>query len=69
MVCIAENAPPRDRSRLVEFLAFVKKTLARKPQFPKDMSDHLGRDIGMSAHDLELLRHELPSKSVNHPMI
>ncbi len=69
MVYIAENAPLRDRSHFARILALVKNTFTRKPSFPRDLSDHLARDVGLSAHDLEILRHEMPSQSTKHPMI
>lgn len=35
------------------------------PKLP--LSDHLARDIGLDAHELELLRLQLPSQTTHHP--
>ena len=41
------------------------KAEQRLDQVPKDISAHIAADIGLSEHDLEVLRHEWPSRSVN----
>ena len=69
MAYIAECAPSRRPSPFVSFLANLRLSFTAKPQFPKDLSDHLARDVGLSAHDLEVLRYEHPSQSVRHPML
>ena len=44
----------------------LPKWLKPTPKFPP-LSDHLARDIGLDAADLEVSRLQLPSQTTHHP--
>ena len=69
MAYMSENAQLRARSRFARILTYVRNSLNKKPQLPRDLSDHIARDIGLSDHEIECLRHQLPSQSDKRPMI
>lgn len=65
MALFETNAPRRAWQLFAFFFKSSHKTPPRIDQLPKDLSDHIARDIGLSAHELELLRHRMPSQRPN----
>ncbi|PTX54412.1 hypothetical protein C8N43_3226 [Litoreibacter ponti] len=51
----------RLRARL-SFPKWHRKPAGRLDHIPRDISDHLARDIGLTAHDLERIRHQTPKR-------
>lgn len=56
------NAPRRAWRPFAGFFKISHVMPRRLDQVPKHISDHLARDIGLSEHDLELLRYQMPSQ-------
>ncbi|MBO9402292.1 hypothetical protein [Shimia sp. R9_3] len=48
-------------------LRWLLRHLADARQFYPPLSDHLARDIGLTATDLEPRRTQLPSRHTHHP--
>ncbi len=69
MAFVEMSAPWRDRHLFVKWLKKLQIHTAPAPPFPKGISNHLARDIGLSAADLERLRFEYPSDGPNRPLI
>ena len=74
MAVIEESAHLRDRTNLAKIgqviaAGWARLTAHARPAPPtlKGVSDHLARDIGLSAAELEALRHEWPSETQHHP--
>ncbi len=69
MALMTTNAPWRARFSVAKFL---RKTLAKRPtlRIPDDrLPDHIIKDIGLSPHQAELLRHQWPSETHRHPRL
>lgn len=69
MAFITQDSPLGARSNFAKIMTLLRDFLAGNPRYPKNLSDAAARDIGLSAHDLELLRYELPSQSSDKPLI
>lgn len=63
------NTPRRARFPLAGFVTKLRRKVQPRPGFPKTLSDHLARDVGLTAHDLEKLRFEWPSDGPDRPLI
>ena len=74
MAIAEENAPRRAWVGFAKIRQAFRALLCRfraqaRPQPPglKGLSDHLARDIGLTAADLEEMRHKWPSETMHHP--
>ncbi len=63
------NTPRRARFSFVGLIGKLRKASQPRPGFPKSISDHLARDIGLDAYELEKLRFEWPSEGPDRPRI
>lgn len=61
MTSITQNAPWRAWRSFANWIKISRDTPPLLDHVPKDLSDHLARDVGLTAHDLAKLRHEWPS--------
>ena len=56
-------------SHMHAFTAHISHVIGRDGlQNLPPINDHIARDIGLSAADLELSRHKLPSQNTHHPL-
>lgn len=65
MALIETNAPRRAWKSFADFFKNSHKAPPRIEQLPKDITNHIARDIGLSSHEVELLRHQMPSQKPN----
>lgn len=69
MAFVEFSTPWRGQHSFVKWFKKLQVRAAPAPPFPKGISDHLARDIGLSAADLEALRFEYPSDGPARPLI
>ena len=69
MADMTTNAPWRGWTFIAKLFRKPAIRDQRTTALPKDLSDHLARDIGLDETDRELLRHRWPSQHNRHPML
>ncbi len=69
MAFIEMTAPRRDRLPFAKWFKKLQVRAAPAPPFPKGISDHIAQDIGLTAHDLEMLRFHWPSDGPQRPSL
>ena len=63
MTYLIDDAPRRAWPSFAWLFKKRRIPRSRLDHIPRELNNHLARDIGLSAHDLAILRHEWPSQS------
>ena len=69
MTTLSLNAPWRALMSVAKIFRVARGTSRCTYPLPRNLSDKMARDIGMSERDLEWHRFNWPSQSNKHPML